>query len=216
MNLAEIDTDLSKELVTRDKKIGFIVFKGTYTWIIDWSDYFTLDQQKNIDALCSKEECWRRYLPAGMTLQQWNKKLQSEFRGGIPSLTAELFPRYRDGETAKVVTTDMLRDEFFSEDTGQYTVMSSEIEAELSFNTPMTEELVLLRMRLFSRLPKFYINYDRKIYMHMVRDRFYENAILDGWWGAEGDFEHMIPTSHRYWVRNTNEDYWAVTNFSNG
>ncbi len=215
MNLAEIDTDLSNKLITRDKKIGFIVFNGTYIWIIDWSDYFTLDQQKNIDALCSKEE-YREMLPAGMTLQQWNNKLQSEFRGGIPSLTAEFFPRYRDGETAKVVTTDMLRDEFFSEDTGQYAAMSSEVEAELSFNTPMTEELVLLRMRLFSRLPKFYINYDRKIFMHMVRDRFYETTILDGWWGSEGDFEHMIPTSHRYWIRNITEDYWAVTNFSNG
>ncbi len=90
------------------------------------------------------------------------------------------------------------------------------MESELLFNTPMREELVQLRIRLFSKLPKFYINYDRKIFMHMVHGRSYETVVLDGWWAAEGDFEHMIPTSHCYWVRSTAEDFWAVTNFSNG
>ncbi|ASS59229.1 hypothetical protein DB728_05405 [Rhizobium leguminosarum bv. viciae USDA 2370] len=106
----------------------------------------------------------------------------------------------------------LLRRELFSEDEGQY----AELETELLFNTPMREELVQLRIRLFSKRPKFYINYDRKIFMHMVHGRSYEAVVLDGWWGAEGDFEHMIPTYHRYWVRSTSEDFWAVTNFSNG
>lgn len=215
MNLAEIDLDLREKILHREQCIGFVVYKGEEVWLLDWPDYFTLDQQKNIDAMCS-EERYRRFMPAGLTASQWNEKLRREFRNGIPTLTADLFPHYRDGETAKVVTTDMLRREFFFEDTGQYSDLSREMEAELSFNTPMREELVQLRARLFSKLPKFYVNYDRKIFMHMIQGRSYEAVVLDGWWGAECDFEHMIPTSHRYWVRSTEEDFWAVTNFRNG
>ncbi|MFG5382760.1 hypothetical protein [Yoonia sp. R2-816] len=144
------------------------------------------------------------------------QKAQKEFRGGIVTLTEDSFPTYRDGDLAKVVTTDMLRDEFFNEDSGQYADLSGAVEAELSFNTPMSEDLIQLRMRLFSKLPKFYINYDRKIFMHMVHGRLYDKVVLDGWWGAEFDFEHMMPTSHRYWTRDAREDFWAITNFSNG
>jgi hypothetical protein len=142
--------------------------------------------------------------------------LRSEFRGGLPTLTEDLFPAYRDGGPAKVVTTEVLRDEFFIEDQGQYSELSKSIEQSLSFDAGASEEMIQLRMRLFSKLPKFYINYDRKIFMHMVRGRFYDKVVLDGWWGAECDFEHMIPISHRYWVRGVAEDFWAVTNFSNG
>jgi len=214
MNLVRIDPELRNALTLREQCIGFVIFHGSVFWIIDGADHFTLDQQKNIDALCT-EERYRRFLPVGLTVQQWNQKLRNEFRGGIPTLTADLFPQYRDGKIAKVVTTDLLREEFFSEDSGQYSELSKGMEAELSFNTPIREDLVQLRVKLSSKLPKFYINYDRKIFMHMVRGRSYETVILDGWWGTEGDFEHMIPTSDRYWVRNTKEDFWAVTNFSN-
>lgn len=215
MNLAIIDQNLRIELLSRAQTVGFIVYHGELLWLIDWADYFTLDQQKEIDALCT-EDRYLNLLPSGLTPSQWNKKLQSEFRNGIPTLTDQLFPKYRNGKSAKVVTTDLLREEFFAEDTGQYQNLSKQIETEISFNTPMQETLVQLRMHLFSLLPKFYINYDRKIFMHMVRGRSYESVVLDGWWGAEGDFEHMIPTSHRYWVRDKDEDFWAITNFSNG
>lgn len=101
----------------------------------------------------------------------------------VPTLTADFFPRYREGRTAKVVATDLLRKEFFSEDEGQYAELSAGMERSLSFDALMSEELIQLRSRLFSKLLKFYINYDRKIFMHMVRGRSYEAVALDGWWG---------------------------------
>lgn len=215
MNLAEIDQNLREGLLKREDCIGFFVINGTYDWIIDWEAHFNLDQQKNIDAMCT-EPRYRRFMPAGLTPEQWNRKQQNEFRNGLPTLTADLFPVYRGGEAAKVVTTELLHQEFFIEDQGQYSELSKSIEQSLSFDAGASEDMIQLRMRLFSKLPKFYINYDRKIFMHMVRGRFYDKVVLDGWWGAECDFEHMIPTSHRYWVRSTDEDFWAVTNFSNG
>lgn len=215
VELEELGADLREALSSGDKCIAFFVYHGEASWLIDWKDYFTLDHQKDIDALCN-EERYRGFLPANLTVQQWNEKLQREFRNGIPRLTPDKFIQYRNGETAKVVTREMLHQEFFSEDKGDYAELAKAIEAEISFNYPMREHLVRLRIRLSSKLPKFYINYDRNIFMHMVTGRFYEQLILDDWLGAEGDFEHLIPTSHRYWVRSTKEDFWAVTKFSNG
>ncbi|WP_413208512.1 hypothetical protein [Rhodospirillum sp. A1_3_36] len=103
MNLAAIDNDQRNLLLSREQCVGFSVYQGSALWLIDWADNFTLDQQKNIDAMCT-EERYRRFMPKGLTAEQWNKDLQSKFRDGIPTLTADLFPRYRDGKTAKVVT----------------------------------------------------------------------------------------------------------------
>ncbi len=206
MNLAEIDGDTRERLLNREDCIGFFVFQGEYHWIVAWEAFFNLDQKKNFDAAIKK------YQDNPRLLGEYQKSYK-EFRSGIVTLTEALFPTYRDGDLAKVVTAEMLRDEFFNEDNGQYAELSGAMEAELSFNTPMLDDLVQLRTRLFWKLPKFYVNYDRKIFMHMVRGRFYDKVVLDGWWGAECDFEHMIPTSHRYWVRDQREDFWAVTNF---
>ncbi|WP_413208484.1 hypothetical protein [Rhodospirillum sp. A1_3_36] len=156
-----------------------------------------------------------RYLPVGQSVETYRAEVIRRYRNGLSTLTADLFPRYRDGDSAKIVTTEILRDEFFMEDSGQYSELSAPMEQSLSFDVCASEGLIQLRMRLFSKPPKFYINYDRKIFMHMVRGRSYESVVVDGWWGAECDFEHMVPTSHRYWVRSMDEDFWAVTNFSN-
>lgn len=209
MNLAGIDSGTREGLLKREECIGFFVFQGRYHWIVAWEAFFNLDQKKNFDAAIEK------YKDNPRLLAEY-QKAQKEFRSGIATLTEDSFPAFRDGDLAKIVTTEMLRGEFFLEDHGDYSRLSASIEQSLSFDTAASEDLIQLRMRLFSKLPKFYINYDRKIFMHMVRGRFYDKVVLDGWWGAECDFEHMIPTSHRYWVRNIGEDFWAVTNFSNG
>ena len=206
MILTTINEDTRQYLYKGTDAIAFFVFNNQYYWIIDWEAHFNLNHKKNLDA----------HLRAGhITKIDYTEALE-RYRGEIHTLLPNYFVQYSSSEFAKIVTTELLREEFFAEDTGQYQNLSKQIETEISFNTPMQETLVQLRMHLFSLLPKFYINYDRKIFMHMVRGRSYESVVLDGWWGAEGDFEHMIPTSHRYWVRDKDEDFWAITNFSNG
>jgi hypothetical protein len=59
MNLAEIDADLRKSLLSNEKCVGFVVHHGKCLWLVDWAAHFTLDQQKNIDAMCT-EERYRR------------------------------------------------------------------------------------------------------------------------------------------------------------
>ena len=204
MNLEAIDQDLRDKILEHSECIGFFVYLENYLWIIDWEAHFNLDQKKNFDA----------HLKRGDFKKDKYENALLSYRGGIPTLLSDRFPKYRDSQSAKVVNTKMLREEFFRGDQGQYSVLESSMQEELSFNKPMADNLVDLRCQLFSKLPKFYVNFDRKIFMHMVKGRTYEAVIPDGWWGAECDFEHMIPTYHRYWVRSCNEDYWAITSFS--
>ena len=214
MNLSQIDDQLRDSILERESGIAFFVFEKKYYWLIDWREHFNLNQQKNIDALCLDKNLMA-YLPKGITIGQYKKQHMEKYRDGISTLTAEQFQKYRDGDSAKVVNTELLKTEFFKEDDGQYEKLSELMEASLSFDSLMSEDMIALRARLSYLLPKFYINFDRKIFMHMVRGRSYESVVLDGWWGAECDFEHMIPVAYRYWVRDKMEDFWAVTNFSN-
>ena len=184
MNLASIDQELRNNINQREQCVGFAVYEGVVSWVIAWEGHYNLDHKKNLDAYLAKGSFKSR--------EEYERAL-IEYRGGIPTLTHDLFPKFMRGPWAKQVETSVLRDEFFIEDNGQYADLYGAVENELSFNTPMSEDLIQLRTRLFSKLPKFYINYDRKIFMHIVRDRFYEKVVLDGWWGAECDFEHMIP-----------------------
>lgn len=59
------------------------------------------------------------------------------------------------------------------------------MEQSLSFGMSISDELSILGNRILSMLPQFYANYDREIFMHMLRGRSYEAVILDGWWGLK-------------------------------
>lgn len=202
-----INTSLRKQILKGEECIGFIVFKGSYFWIIDWEAHFNLDQKKNFDAALKKHKGNSRLLTE-------YESASKTFRNGILSLTPDLLPKYLESSSTKLMSTNTLSDEFFLEDDLKFIELGIQVENSLSFNEQMKASVDAFRQELSFKLPKFYINYDRKIFMHMVKGRSYEAVVLDGWWGAECDFEHMIPISHRYWVRSEKEDYWAITNFS--
>lgn len=58
-----------------------------------------------------------------------------------------------------------------------------------------------------SRLPLFYINFDRKMYMHLEKNRFHEKSAGVEWFAQYGDFLALIPDSERYWIFG-GRDYW--------
>lgn len=153
MKLAHINQDLRNSILERQYCIGFFVYLGAYYWIIDWEAHFNLDQKKNFDAHLKRGD---------FNKDQYEKALLS-FRDGIPTLLPEYFPKYRDSKSAKVVDSSILREGFFRDDHGQYTKLESSMQEELSFNTPTPVHLVDLRIQLLSKLPKFYVNFDRKI-----------------------------------------------------
>ena len=85
-----------------------------------------------------------------------------------------------------------------------------QLEDAQSFDATIDEDLQELGWRLLSLLPGFYVNFERRIFLHRVAGRIYESVVPDGWQGAQGDFVHLIPVSQRYWVRNADEDFWMI------
>ncbi len=62
---------------------------------------------------------------------------------------------------------------------------------------------------LSSMLPSFYVNFDRRIYMHMDGTRSHEELAYSDWIAKNGDFSFLIPDLQRYWLRRS-RDYWKV------
>jgi hypothetical protein len=60
-----------------------------------------------------------------------------------------------------------------------------------------------------SRFPKFYINFDRKKYMHLDYGRAHEDLAYSDWISECADFSFLIPDNERYWVKAGN-DYWKL------
>lgn len=212
MNLNIIDSDLEKKILEWVWYIGLFVHQRKYYWIIDWNEHFNLDHLQNIDTKCSNPRSLEQK-PAELSVEQWRQRMINDYRGGIPTLTTELFPRYRDGKDAKVVTTEVLRNFLWSVDHGQLNALTAVMENYLSFGKEPTSEMEAELDNLYERLPKFYVNFDRKIFLHMCDERDHEAVVPDDWWAAKGDFLHMIPASHRYWRNENGLDLWTAQKF---
>ena len=64
--------------------------------------------------------------------------------------------------------------------------------------------------KLEGRLPRFYINLDRNIFMHTNWDRKFENNLPQGWRGeASSRFWSLVPDEQSYWhIENMN--FWKL------
>ena len=64
--------------------------------------------------------------------------------------------------------------------------------------------------KLEGRLPRFYINLDRNIFMHTNWDREFENNLPQGWRGeASSRFWSLVPDEQSYWhIENMN--FWKL------
>ncbi len=213
MNLSLIENNLDNKITSGNYFIAFFVHRRKLYWIIDWSEHFNLNQLENINAICSATGD-SSYKPKELTVDEWRQQMIDDYRGGIPTLTENLFPVYRDGEDAHVVTTETLRNYFWSTDIEIYKKLSKEMENFASLGARPNLNLYDEIDDLNSRLPKFYINYDRRIFIHKNYERAHETVALDGWFAEYGDFLHMIPTSHRYWTSEDGLDLGRGLNFN--
>ena len=203
---------LIEKLLTNKLHIAFFVHRGQYYWVVDWDEHFNLDYKKNIDAICSDVKLMQ-YLPKGTTIKEHYKTLLANYRSGISQLTEDNFTEYLDIPDVRVLSTTELASLFFSEKNFDYTELNQKIEKFISFGNSISDKYLKMLNRLRTLLPTFYINFDRKIYLHMRIERVYEKVVYTEWYGDMLDFEHMIPVLHRYWCRDINEDFWGITNF---
>lgn len=215
MSLDHHHEDFLDKLLKGKLYIAFCVHKGKFYWVVDWEEHFNLDQLKNIDAFYKDEEIIQ-YLPKNVSLTKHRENTIESFRGGIVKLKEDNFHDYLSLSDTKVFSSDELASLLFSNEWGKFSELQNKMEQIMSFGSPnLSEKDWKMQWRLRTLLPTFYINFDRKLFIHMRSERFYHEVVHEGWRGYMEDFEHMIPVSQRYWSRNLNEDYWLVTKFSN-
>ena len=193
------DQTICDDLWSGEKSICFFVCSGEYFWILDYKYNFSLDAEKDYQA----------YLDKGHISQEQFVEASKEFRGGILKLTADNFLQYKDMKTTKTISNKDLR-EFIREDNFlNNSTLLEKVEKFFLFGSKLNGEDFRSSNVISSKLPMFYINFDRKIYMHMDWERSHEELAYSDWLAKASDFNFLIPDAEKYWVQES-KDFWKL------
>lgn len=181
-----INQYLQSELLSGEKCIGFFIHNGVGYWVCDAKYNFSLDAEKD----------YRAYLEKGHINQAQFDAACIEFRGGILRLTAENFLSYVKLPETTVLSMEEAMSLFGEVQDG----LLGAVESYLSSGLKLSQDDFTAVNEFSSRLPLFYINFDRSIYFHMDYGRFHEDLAYPEWIAKENDFLYLIPDAFRYWV----------------
>lgn len=182
------------DLWNGEKSVCFFVHLGRCFWVVDEKYNFCLDAEKD----------YRAYLEGGDITQEQYDLACKEFRGGILRMTADNFPQYLQSSNEKILSSFELENfigvdgDIFKKVEAYY--LTGEVLSMADFKHANV---------ISSRFPKFYINFDRKIYMHLDYGRAHEDLAYSDWTAECADFSFLIPDNERYWVKAGN-DYWKL------
>lgn len=187
---------LVDDLWNGERSVCLFVHKGRCYWVADNKSSFLLDGERE----------YKGYLEKGYISRAQYNSACSEFRGGALKLTADNFMRYllvgepevlsrREFEDVLLFGLDSI--DVLYRKVENYYLSGVELEA---FDARIASSLV-------SRLPMFYVNFDRRIYIHMDYGRMHEDSAYSGWSSGSSDFCYLIPSSERYWFLN-GMDFW--------
>lgn len=182
------------DLWSGERSVCFFVHSGRCYWVVDEKYNFSLDAEKD----------YRAYLEEGDITQEQYEQSCKNFRGGVLKMTAENFPQYLDDSSEKILSSCDLKN-FIGADREIF----ERIENYFLTGEGLTPDLFRQANIIHSRLPRFYINFDRKIFMHMDDVRAHESLAYPDWVAQCYDFSFLIPARERYWVVGGN-DYWKL------
>lgn len=189
---------LINELWSGEMSVGVFVHSGTFYWMIDHAYNFTLDAERD----------YRAYLKKGdITAEQYDSACKA-FRQGFLTLTKENFRDYLLAAGESLVSRGVLEKLLY---TAAHTEIGDLVmAAERHFVTgePLGNDTFRIANEAASTLPLFYVNFDRKIFMHMDVDRSHEDLAHTDWFAKFGDFSFLIPDSERYWT--SKGDAWKL------
>ena len=193
-----IDESVLEELFNGEKAVDFFVHSGICHWLVDYKYNFTLDAEKD----------YRAYLLKGHITQEQYESACRDFRDGVLRLTGETFGRYLDTTGGSVASYETLQSLLGK--VGRLGIAGALKEAERYYLTgiPVSDEVFRAANSLVSVLPLFYVNFDRKIFMHLDADRCHEDYAYTDWYAKCGDFLFLIPDSERYWT--SDGDVWKL------
>jgi len=176
--------------------IGFIVHMGKIRWLIDVKDNFSLNAE--ID--------YRAYLEKKIISESQYEAACRAFRGGILNLTSDNFLEYLGPRIGHVYSKPDLMG-FMFRGTHDPVSILDKVESSLVTGGGLADSESRRAQIMASRLPLFYINFDRKMYMYLEKNRFHEKSAGVEWFAQYGDFLALIPDSERYWIFG-GRDYW--------
>ncbi len=172
-----------------EKSVGFFVHSGEYHWVVDDKHNFSLDAEKD----------YRGYLEKGHISEAQYLAAVATYRNGIKQLTEENFPRYLKSKGVLSVSESELF-ELATSGVESLGMLHERIENYYLSGMQLSSKDFRLAHSIVSTLPLFYINFDRKIYLHMDFGRSHHELAYSDWAAGSKDFCHLIPDKARYWV----------------
>ncbi|MDH1300253.1 hypothetical protein [Achromobacter sp. GD03932] len=186
------------ELWMGDKGIAFFVHSGMFYWVFDEKFNFSLDAERE----------YRAYLDKGHINRKQYDAACLSFRGGILKLTADNFLDYLYSGEEKILSSQELK-EVLGHGLDLDGELHQSIEKYYLFGGDLSKDGFSGANIIASRLPKFYVNFDRKIYIHMDFGRAHEDLVYADWFAGCEDFCYLIPDRERYWFLH-GSDYWKL------
>lgn len=192
------DPALLEDLLSGEKSICFFVSEGHCYWALDYRYNFALDAEKD----------YLGYLAKGHITGFQFEQACKDFRGGILKLTSGNFMRYLTNVCEGVFSSNELKTILHAEGESGSQGLLKRVEKFYLSGEKLNADELNFSARLVSRLPTFYVNFDRDIYMHLDSGRFHEDLAYPGWFSRCSDFSFLIPDKERYWALNG--DYWKL------
>lgn len=198
MNLTNDYQNLLDAIFNGDKDIAIFVADGVHYYLIDNKDNYCIDVRPE----------YKAYIAKGWMKESLYDEAVSSFRNGVPVLSKDNFKDYITRNDVAIYTVDWMRS-FFTLDRDDERLVSfyDYVERFLcTLTAPVSVEWDSWRMRL----PKFYINFDKKIYRHTDWDRNYEASAPSDWSAqANSDFGLLVPDKEQYWLIN-GMNFWKL------
>lgn len=172
-----------------EKDIAIFVVDGVHYYVIDSKDNYCIDIRPE----------YKAYIANGWMEESLYEEAVNSFRNGVAVLSKESFENYINKNGVAVYTVDWMKSFFMSGRDEEYLAFFyGYIERFLSTLTePVSGEWDSWRMRL----PRFYINFDKKIYRHTDWDRNHETLVPSNWnIQANSDFGLLVPDKEQYWL----------------
>lgn len=199
--IPKLNNNLFQELWLHNLAIAYFVCDEKSYWVLDHSYNYRLDIESEARASLEKGR---------ITLEIFNRGMKNA-RGGIPQLKKENFRDYLDLET----TTTLLKSElkeimFHGYCTKEIDNIYTSIQNYLFYGDKISDQLLYDINQIRSRLPRYYINFDRKIFLHTDYDLSPEGTVTyDNWLATDGDFSYYIPDNDIYWILE-NKNFWKT------
>ncbi|GAD04138.1 hypothetical protein [Agarivorans albus] len=184
------DKSIDSDLWNGERSICLFIHDGGVYWVIDYKEHFCIDAEPELKA----------NLENGRINEEQFSCYCRDFRYGFLQLTADNFLDYIKVKSVAITSKQELAAYFNTGLTlAEKKALYNKVENHLIFGTTLSSDDFRLVNQIVSKLPIFYMNFDRKIYMHMDWDRSHEVLAPNNWKAKSADFSWFIPADEVYW-----------------